>query len=278
MNKKKAQMPIIRWILIIGVLLFSIAPILFVFLSSFKIPNEIFEFPPRLFFKPTLKNYIDLHSYFPEFFVSIKNSLYVTILTILLTLLVSVPAAYVYSRYKSNKLINLSSFNLLVTRMFPPIVVSIPLFTAFNVLNINDTPYVLIILYSTFLVSLTTLIIKAFIDGIPVELEEAARIDGATRSQVIWKIIFPLSAHGVIASSVFIIVFSWNEFTFAYILAGCRTRTAPVMINEMLGAVMGVQWGMLLAATTIQFIPILFFVFLFQRYLMMGINIGGVKG
>ena len=277
MNRKKAQMPIIRWILIIGLLSWSSVPVLFVFLSSFKIPMKIFEFPPQLFFKPTLKNYIDLYLNFPEFFVTIKNSLYVTIGTLLLTLLVSVPAAYVYSRYKS-KLFNVSSFNLLVTRMFPPIIITIPLFPIFNAINIVDTPYVLIILYSTFLVSLTTWIVKAFIDDIPIELEEAAKIDGATRTQILWKIIFPLSAHGIIASSVFIVVFAWNEFTFAYILAGCKTRTAPIIINEMLGSVVGVQWGALLAATAIQFIPILFFVFVFQKYLMMGINIGGIKG
>jgi len=240
-------------------------------------PSDIFKSPPQLFFKPTLKNYLDLNLNFPEFFGSVKDSLYVTILSLLLTLLVSTPAAYVYSRYKGKKLINLSNFNLLATRMFPPIVISIPLFTAFNVLNINDTVYGLTLLYSTFLVSITTLIMKAFIDGIPIELEESAKIDGATNWQILWKIIFPLSLHGIIASSVYIIVFSWNEFTFAYILAGIKTRTTPILINEMLGAVMGIQWGILLAATIIQCVPILILVFIFQRYLMMGISVGGLK-
>ena len=277
MNRKKARMSIIRWILIISLLSWSSVPILFIFLSSFKIPMNIFELSPRSFFKPKLKNNIYFYLNFAAIFVVIKNYLYVTIGTVLLTLLVSVPAAYVYSRYKS-KLFTVSIFNLLVVRMFPPIVISIPLFPAFNALNITDTPYVLIILYSTFLVTLTTLIVKSFIDDIPIELEEAAKIDGATRTQILWKIIFPLSAHGIIASSVFIVVFAWNEFTFAYLFTTTRARTAPIIINEMLGSVTGLLWGPLFAASVIQLVPILVFVFVFQKYLMMGINIGGVKG
>ena len=108
----------------------------------------------------------------------------------------------------------------------------------------------LIILYATFFVSLGTLVMRTFIDQIPRELDEAASVDGATQAQIIRKIVLPLSAQGMVAVAVFVIVFAWNEFLFAFIFTATRAKTAPLVISEMIGAVEGVEWGVLFAAST----------------------------
>ena len=147
-----------------------------------------------------------------------------------------------------------------------------------NALGLNDTHLILIILYATFFVSLGTLVMRTFIDQIPRELDEAASVDGASRSQIIRKIVLPLSAQGMIAVAVFVIVFAWNEFLFAFIFTATRAKTAPLVISEMIGAVEGVEWGVLFAASTVQLIPVLLFVVLAQKHLIAGLTAGATKG
>jgi multiple sugar transport system permease protein len=155
---------------------------------------------------------------------------------------------------------------------------ALPLFPAVNWLMLNDTRTVLILLYSAFFLSLGTWIMKAFIDQLPIELEEAAAIDGSSLWQTLWHIILPLSHAGLIATSVFIMVFAWNDFLFAFIFTAVDAKTAPVVISEMVGAIDGVDWGILFAAATLQLLPILVFVLLVQKYLIAGLSAGASKG
>jgi multiple sugar transport system permease protein len=119
---------------------------------------------------------------------------------------------------------------------------------------------------------------KAFIDQLPIELEEAAAIDGSSQWQTLWHIILPLSHAGLIATAVFIMVFAWNDFLFAFIFTAVDAKTAPVVISEMVGAIDGVDWGILFAAATLQLLPILVFVLLVQKYLIAGLSAGASKG
>jgi multiple sugar transport system permease protein len=143
---------------------------------------------------------------------------------------------------------------------------------------LSDTHLLLIILYAAFFVSLNTIIMKTFIDGIPGELDDAARVDGAGELQTIVKVILPLAGQGMVAAAVFVFVFSWNEFLFAFIFTTSAAKTAPVMLSELIGALTGVDWGMLFAAVTIQLVPIALFVVLLQRYLIAGLTAGSLKG
>jgi multiple sugar transport system permease protein len=145
-------------------------------------------------------------------------------------------------------------------------------------LGLGDTHIVLIVLYATFFVSLGTLLMRAFIDKIPVELDEAALVDGAGRAAVAIRIVAPLALPGMLALSVFTIVFAWNEFLFAFVFASTRAKTAPLIVSEMLGSFDGVDWGVLFAAATIQLLPILAFVCAMQRYLVAGLTSGATKG
>jgi multiple sugar transport system permease protein len=162
--------------------------------------------------------------------------------------------------------------------MLPPIVITLPLFPIVNWLRLNDTHLVLIILYATFFVSLNTWIMKAFIDQIPRELDESAIIDGASLLGILRHVILPLALPGMIAASTFVLVFSWNEFLFAFIFTTTEAKTAPLILSEMLGALDGVEWGVLFAAATVQLLPILIFVIAVQKFVIAGMTAGSVKG
>jgi multiple sugar transport system permease protein len=149
---------------------------------------------------------------------------------------------------------------------------------AVNALALNDTHIVLILLYATFFVSLGTLVMRAFVDQIPRELDEAAMVDGAGPLAVFWRVILPLCAQGMVAVGVFVLVFAWNEFLFAFIFTTTKAKTAPLTLSEMTGAVDGVEWGVLFAATTLQLAPIVTLVIVAQRYLIAGLTAGATKG
>lgn len=277
MDKNPWHIILFRWILLALIVLWSSVPIVLVVLSSFKFPAEIFDFPPSLLFEPTFDNYLNLYRRWPEFFANLTNSLIVTLGAALLTLLVSIPAAYAYSRYRSRGL-PFTAFLMLAVRMLPPIVITLPLYPVVRELRLQDTHLILIVLYSTFFVSLSTWVMKAFIDEIPRELDESAKMDGCNILQLLAWIILPLSRHGIVATAVFVVVFSWKEFLFAFLFTSSAARTAPPVINEMLGSVTGVQWGPLLAAATLQLMPLLIFVLLIQRFLVKGLTMGSTKG
>lgn len=277
MHRLTPRAKAIRLVLIGLALVWSGFPILLVVMSSFKQPRAIFETPPSFIFTPTWDNYIRLWHTWPDFFGNMANSLVITIGATILCVVCTTLAGYVYSRCRS-RLLTGSAFFMIFVRMLPPIIITLPLFPVVNYLRLNDTHILLMALYAAFFVSLGTWIMKAFIDQIPRELEEAATVDGASTAQTLTRIVLPLAAHGVAAAAVFVFVFSWNEFIFALIFTTRNAKTTPLVISEILGTAEGVEWGVLFAAATIQLLPILLFVVLVQKYLIAGLTAGSVKG
>jgi multiple sugar transport system permease protein len=257
-------------------LLWSVFPIALVVLASLKPSREIFSVPPSFVFTPVLDHYARLWQAHPQFFRDLGNSAIITIGATLLTMIATAMAGYVYSRMRS-RLRTASAFFMVLVRMLPPIVVTLPLFPAVNAFGLNDTHILLIGLYAAFFVSLGTWIMKAFIDQIPKEIDEAAVIDGATPMQILLRLIMPLAAQGTIAASIFVFIYAWNEFLFALIFTTRNARTAPLVLSEILGTVEGVEWGVLFAAATIQLVPILLVVLLMQRWVVAGLTAGAVK-
>jgi multiple sugar transport system permease protein len=255
----------------------SVFPIAMVVLASFKPPRDIFAIPPKLVFAPTFENYAKLWETWPAFFGNLANSLIVTAGATLATVAFATAAGYVYSRHRG-RLLTLSAFFMIVVRMLPPIVVTLPLFPVFSWARLSDTHLVLILLYSAFFVSLATWIMRAFIDQVPRELEEAALVDGAHLGQILRRVVLPLVTNGLIAASLFVLVYAWNEFVFALVFTTRDARTTPLVIGEMLSTVEGVDWGILFAAATIQLAPVLLFVLAAQRYVIAGLSAGAVKG
>ena len=268
---------ILRRLGLLAVVFWSGFPILFIVLSSFKQSRDIFIFPPVWIFTPTFEHYVELWQKWPDFFTYMRNSLIIAGFATLLAVSGATLAGYVYSRYRS-RLLTASAFFLIAVRLFPPIVITLPLFPTADWLGLSDTHLLLVLLYATFFVSLNTVIMKTFIDGLSTELDDAARVDGATEWQTLWRVILPLTAQGMVAAAVFVFVFSWNEFLFAFIFTTSNAKTTPLIISELMGALTGVDWGMLFAAVSLQLVPIAIFVIVLQRFLIAGLTAGSLKG
>lgn len=267
----------LKALVVVVVLCWSLAPIVFMVTSSVKPGQDIFAVPPHWSFAPTVQHYVALWAKWQAFFHGLINSLIVTIGATVLVIVASTMAGFAYSRSRTPFLRRSATF-LIVVRLLPPIVVTLPLFGAVNAVGLNDTHLILILLYATFFVSLGTILMRTFIDQIPYELDEAAMVDGANRATILWTIIRPLAKQGMLAVSVFVIVYAWNEFLFAFIFTSTRAKTAPLVISEMMGSLDGVDWGVLFAASTVQLLPILLFVMLMQKHLVAGLTGGAVKG
>ncbi len=268
---------VLRHLALAAIVVWSGFPILLVILASLKPDREIFQFPPEFLFVPTLANYSELFANRPVYLDSLWNSVIITVGATLLTVIASTLGGYVYSRFRNTPLAA-SAFFMIVIRMLPPIIITLPLFPVVNALGLQDTHLVLILLYATFFVSLNTWIMKAFIDQIPRELDEAAIVDGANMFNVLRHVTVPLSVQGIVATSTFVFVFSWNEFLFAFIFTTSRAKTAPLVISEMLSSLAGIDWGVLFAAATLQLVPILLLVVVLQRFVVAGLTLGSVKG
>jgi multiple sugar transport system permease protein len=259
------------------IVIWSVFPIAFIVLSSFKPGRDIFAVPPKFVFAPTFTHYLNLWERWGGFFDGLRNSLIVTVGAALLAVATSSLAGFIYSRHQSRFLAG-SIFFLICIRLIPPIVVTLPLFPMVNWLGLNDTHIVLIVLYATFFVSLGTVLMRTFIDQIPRELDEAATIDGASQLTLLLRVILPLAAPGMIAVAVFVVVYAWNEFLFAFIFTATKAKTAPFVLSEMISSVDGVDWGVLFAAATVQLIPVLLFVIVMNRFLVAGLTAGATKG
>lgn len=277
MIRRRPSLHLLRGVVVLLVLVWSGVPIVFVVLSSFKPNQEIFAYPPTLLFAPTLEHYRDLLTKWPDFLRTLGNSLAVTVGATLVCVGASLLAGYVYSRVRS-PIATASAFYMVGIRLLPPIVVTLPLFPLADHLGLSDTRAVLIILYASFFVSLCTLLLKSFIDTIPEEIDQAARIDGASDLVILLRIVLPLSAQGLVAAGVFVVVYAWNEYLFAFIFTTTRAKTAPLLLSEMMSSLTGVDWGVLFAAVTVQLMPIAVFVMLVQRFLISGLTAGALKG
>ena len=267
------------WALLGLIVLWSFGPILIAVVSSFKLEKDIFTYVPKLAFEPVLNNYQTLATDWPKFWGTLRTSIAVTLSAAAVVVIVSLPAAYAYSRLAS-RAVSLTALFLIGVRMFPPIVITIPLFPLFTDLGLVDTPFALVLIYATFQVSMSVLLLKVFIDSVPRELEEAAWLDGCGRTQAFVFIMIPLIFPGIAAAIIFVMLFAWNDFLFAFLLTGSSSKTAPVQIAEMLGAVGdgGVDWGVIFAAASIQLLPMLLFVWLIQKPMLRGFTSGALKG
>jgi multiple sugar transport system permease protein len=274
---RKKYSKVFRTLILAVVLLWSGLPILLVLMSSVKDPKTIFESPPRFIFRPTLYNYSELIGTRPDFFLALINSVIVTFGATLIVIVCATLAGYAFSRYRST-FFTTSAFSMLAIRLLPPIVATIPLFYWINNMGLQDNHFTLSFIYASFFISLGTWIMKCFMDTIPRELEEAAVVDGASTIQLLLIIIVPLSVHGIITISIFTVIYAWKEYLWASILTSLQAKTAPVIIADMQGALMGVDWGLVFAAVAIQYLPLAFFILFMQRFIVRGITIGAVKG
>ena len=263
------------YVLVILAVLLSIAPIVYIIITSFKEPELTFAIPPVWNFTPTLKNYEEVLSStdFGKYFM---NSVVVALATTGIALALGTLAAYGFSRFRfrGHFWLRMSS---LIPQMLPPIAIVVPLYVLFSRLDWIDTRQSLIVSYLTFTIPFSIWMMIGFFDDVPVELEEAAMIDGCSRFGTLFRVSLPLAVPGLAATAILAFLYCWNEFLYAVILTGRNARTLPVIITSFMTN-RSVLWGRIAASGSLVLIPVLIFALLAQRYLIRGLAKGAVKG
>lgn len=300
----------IRVIVILAVTVIMLLPVMAMILTAFKSRVDIVSHPPKVLFTPTLEGFLYLFTdrallspanleaaranpgdldYWQalalkngqqitgtsEYVSRLKNSLIIAGTSTILSVVLGVFAAYAFSRFKVSGKDDLLFF-ILSTRMLPGVVVTIPLFLLYKQLHWNDTHLGMILLYTVFNLSLSVWLLKGFIDEIPVEYEEAALVDGYTRLQAFFKIVLPQAVTGIAATTVFCLIFAWNEYAFSLMLTSDTARTAPPSIATMLGSG-GLEWSAIAAGSLGFLIPVMIVTFALRDYLLRGVTFGAVR-
>ena len=252
----------------------SVFPIFYLLLLSIK-PGQLTFEPQTWVFKPTLENYRDILEG-GDFIHYMLNSMIISFVTMTVALVLGSLAAYGFARFKFRGRFWLR-MSMLIPQMLPPITIIVPLYVLFMNLDLLDTRQGLIISYLTFTLPLATWMMTGFFEDVPVELEESAMVDGATRLGALFRVNLPIVAPGLVATAVLTFIYSWNEFLYAVILTGRDSRTLPVTITSYMTN-KAILWGRIAAAGSIVLIPVLIFAMLTQRYLVRGLSGGAVKG
>ncbi|MUG69403.1 carbohydrate ABC transporter permease [Paenibacillus validus] len=260
------------------ILVISIFPVLWMVLTSLKTSWDAQALPPIWVFVPTFENYTALFANkgsSSEFTSLLWNSAFVSIVSTVLSVAFGALASYSLSRFRLKRGKDIAIW-ILSTRMFPPAATLVPVFMMMSWLDLIDTYAALIIPYTAFNLSFVVWMLKGFFDDIPIDLEEAATVDGCSRMAAFYKIILPLIAPGLAATAIICLMFSWNEFMFALVLSRNDVVTAPVIANQFI-TMYGVKWGELTAASTIMTTPVLIFAILVRNHMIKGLTMGSVK-
>jgi multiple sugar transport system permease protein len=262
-------------------MIFTVLPMAWMILTSVKSQFAAMQYPPQWWpMEPTLNNYFKLldptNRVGQDFLRYFWNSFYVSLLTTVLGVVVAVPAAYAFSRFRFPGRTFLF-FSVLVRNMFPAVVFLMPLFLLMRWMGLVNTHGSLILTYLTFGLPLSIWLLKGFYDNIPIQLEQAARIDGATRFQAFLLIVMPLSSPGIIATSIFSFIGAWNEYVYAYtFLSRDDQMTLPVGIQRFFTE-FATDWPGLMAATFMMSVPVVVMFLVLQKYFVRALTEGAVK-
>lgn len=263
------------WALLCLIAVVALFPYAWIVLTSLKARTDILTTPPVWVNNPNLSNYINL-LVGREFSTYLLNSVIVGISSTLLALFIGTFAAFAFSRYKvpaGNHLF----FYILATRLGPPVAYALPMYFICSKFGLLQTHVGVIVAHAASNLVMVVWMMKTFFDEIPVEIEEAARLDGCTEWQLFSKISVALALPGMVTAAIFVFIFSWNELLFAMILSVGKGSTFPAMIPS-LAMHTGTMWGEVAAAAVVQSIPVIVFTFLAQKHLIRGLTFGAVKG
>ena len=272
---------VIKYAFVVIVTIWTLAPFTWLVLSSISTKMDLTSFPPRWFPRnPTLENYHTIllggrYSLGELFRFGVMNSLFISLTSTLLALLLGIPAAYSLSRFRFKGSTTVFIMTL-ITQIIPPITIAIPLYMIWMDLQLLDTYPGLISIYTAFILPFVTWILYGYFQAIPKELDEAAIIDGCSRLGVIFRIILPLSAPGIVATIIFCFIVAWNEFFYALIFTAIKTKTLPIVIAEFLTK-HGSEYTKLAASGVIASIPPIMIALIFQKYIISGLVRGALK-
>jgi len=267
-----------NWISIIIItvfLLWTAGPILMMLQQSIKPTIIMFLDPPKFVFKPTIEHFIKIFTK-NNILMNMKNSIIIGSSTTVLCLGLGSMCAYSLAKLRLPGK-NIWAFLILLTRMVPVGALMMPLYVLMRKFGLAGTYAAVIIAHTTLNLPFSIWMMKVFFEDVPLEIEQAALVDGCSKFKVFTSIALPLAAPGLVATGILVLLNSWNEFMFALILSGRATRTLPVGISSFVGSV-SIDWGGSSAAAALASIPIFIAGILIQKYLVRGITMGAVKG
>ncbi|WP_417811773.1 carbohydrate ABC transporter permease [Thalassospira alkalitolerans] len=272
---------VMSWVFLTMLLLFAVAPMVWMFITSVKTQFAALKYPPEFIPQnPNLDQYKRLLSPQSEiggqFLRYMLNSIWVSTATTVFGVAVAVPAAYAFARFKFPGRQALF-FAVLFRNMFPAVVFLMPLFIMMRWLGLVNTYSSLIITYLTFGLPLSIWLLKGFYENIPVELEQAARIDGCTRWQAFYMIVMPLSSPGIIATAIYSFITAWNEYVYALtFLNDDQKLTLPVGLQRFFSEY-ATNWPGLMAASFIMSVPVVVMFLILQKHFVRALTEGAVK-
>jgi multiple sugar transport system permease protein len=255
---------------------------------SFKSQLDIIAVPPKFIFSPVIDNWLVLFGGVEAnpvyggvqmqkiFFTLLPNSLISSTISSAITVIVATLAGYSLSRFhfKGRRQI---TFAIISTRMLPPIATAIPLYIFFSDIGLRDTLFGLILAYTAINIPFAIWMMASFIMQTPVEIEEAALVDGCRRIEALLKVVLPILKPGIAATFIFNYILAWNDFALAFFLAPNRAATMPLYILSFVTET-GTAWGPMAAYGVIYIIPSIIFIVFAQNYLVKGFTLGAVKG
>ena len=264
----------IRYVAAIVLTVFFVFPVYWLFIISFKTPDEIFAFPPVWYPKSIqFANYGVLFKDGDA--ATVWNSLALAGVSTVIAMVLGTIGAYSLVRFKTGGE-NLAVW-IISQRMMPPIAIVFPIFLLYVFFGWVDSYHGLIILYTAFSLPYVIWMMRGYIEDLPLELEESALVDGCTRWEVLWKVVFPMVRSGLFATAVFTFVFAWNDFIFALVLTRTEVVTYTVQVTHYFGGQSNF-WAKIAAMSVLGTIPVFFTVAVMQRYLVRGISMGAVTG
>lgn len=281
MNGKRDPWRIGGWVFLAALTVFSLLPMAWMFITSLKTQFAAAQYPPDwLPRNPTIEEYRDLlspaSSTGRDFLRYMANSVWVSVTTTVLGVIVAVPAAYAFSRFRFPGR-NLLFYAVLLRNMFPAVVFLMPLFIMMRWLGLVNNHGSLILTYLTFGLPLSIWLLKGFFDNIPPQLEQAARMDGATRFQAFLYVVMPLSSPGIIATAIYSFIVAWNEYVYALTFMNDKSRlTLPVGLQRFF-AEHTTNWPGLMAASFIMSVPVVVLFLFLQRHFVKALTEGAVK-
>jgi multiple sugar transport system permease protein len=242
MRKERTAFRIVFPILLACIIIPILFPFVWMVMSSIKTQVDIIAWPPRFVFRPTAQNYERVFVE-QDFMKYLKNSVIVAVVAVSLSLVLGLPAAYSIARFKQKKL----SVFILVARLLPGISFLMPWYIVFSRLRLMDSYVALILSHMLIALPLVVWVMSPYFDSVPLELEEAAMVDGQTRQHTFISIVLPLSTPGIVTATTLSFIFSWNNFMFSQVLSQQKTRTLPIAVYNFLSYV-EVDWGAVMAA------------------------------
>ena len=263
-----------RLLLACGLVVLFLFPIYWLVIMAFKTADEIFAFPPVWW--PGSFNLANFAVLFRDGdWISVRNSLVLASVSTVVSMVLGTLAAYAIERFRTGGE-NLAVW-IISQRMLPPVTIVFPVFLLYVALGLVDSFAGLILLYVAFSLPYVIWMMRGYIQDIPLELEESAEVDGCSRWQILWRVVFPMARTGLFATAVFTFVFVWNDFLFALVLTRTEVVTYTVQVTHYFGGQSNF-WAKIAAMSVLGTVPVFLTVASLQRYFVRGISMGAVKG